>query len=259
MNRYKGSIRSATAAPTSLGAAQGIWTPTEAMQAKQAGLWPNAGAGGSILFNQSTASKQTLTISTAPLPSTSEFTIEAYVKLLSSSLATVAAWGTSAGNFRFFINDPSKNLSVWSGSTTLLSSSTYPTSLVTLGTWNHVVAQRRVSGSNSIIEIFLNGTVVGTLTTTTAATNNFNAGTMQVATDGSNPAWANMTSFRYVLGSAVYTSGNFTPSTTPLTAVTNTQLLLLAASSGTVTTDSSSFARTVTNNNGATWSALTPF
>jgi hypothetical protein len=259
MNRFKGSIRSATVASTSLSSAVGIWTQTEVMQAKQAGVWPNAGAGGSVLFNQSTASKQSFTISTAPLPSTSEFTIEAYVKLLSSSLATVAAWGTGTGNFRFFINDPAKVLQVWNGSSLLFSSSVYSTSLATLGTWNHVVAQRRVSGSNSIIEIFLNGTVVGTLTTTTATTSNFNAGTMQVATDGSNPAWANMTSFRYVLGSAVYTSGNFTPSTIPLTAVTNTQLLLLAASSGTLTTDSSSFARTVTNNNGATWSALTPF
>jgi hypothetical protein len=259
MQRYKGSIKSSTAATASTSAAAGIWSLTEQMQAKKAGAWPIAGAGGSILFDQTSASKQSFTISTAPLIGTSEFTIEAYVKLLSSSLATVSAWGNGGGNFRFFINDPSKNLSIWNSSTPILSSSAYTTSLVTLGTWNHVVAQRRVSGINSILEIFLNGTLIGTLTTTTALTSNFNAGTMQVATDTANPAWANIANFRYVLGSAVYTSGNFTPSTTPLTAVANTQLLLLAANSGAFTTDSSSFARSVTNNNGATYSSLSPF
>jgi hypothetical protein len=40
MNRYKGSIRSATAAPTTTVGAYGIWTQTEAMQAQQASTWP---------------------------------------------------------------------------------------------------------------------------------------------------------------------------------------------------------------------------
>jgi len=40
MNRFKGSIRSATAAPSSLTGAMGKWTLTEAMQAQQAGAWP---------------------------------------------------------------------------------------------------------------------------------------------------------------------------------------------------------------------------
>ena len=42
-----------------------------------------------------------------------------------------------------------------------------------------------------------------------------------------------ITNMRYVVGTAVYTS-NFTPSTTPLTAISGTQLLLLAASPDTI-------------------------
>jgi len=38
--RYKGSIMSATAAPTSTVAAYGIWKTSDQMQAKKAGLWP---------------------------------------------------------------------------------------------------------------------------------------------------------------------------------------------------------------------------
>jgi hypothetical protein len=43
MQRYKGSIKSSTAATASTSAAAGIWSLTEQMQAKQAGAWPIAG------------------------------------------------------------------------------------------------------------------------------------------------------------------------------------------------------------------------
>ena len=66
-----------------------------------------------------------------------------------------------------------------------------------------------------------------------------------------------ITNFRWVIGTAVY-DRDFTPPTTPLTAIANTKLLLLATNLGTATTDSSTQNLTVTNV-GTTWNALTPF
>jgi hypothetical protein len=61
-----------------------------------------------------------------------------------------------------------------------------------------------------------------------------------------------ITNFRVVVGTAVYTS-NFTPSTIPLTAIANTQLLV----QGLVDNGPNNFA--ITNINGVLLSALTPF
>ena len=69
MQRYKGSIKSSTAAPTSNISASGIWTLTEQMQAKQASAWPSAGTGGSIALN---GSSQYLTATAAQSYGTQE-------------------------------------------------------------------------------------------------------------------------------------------------------------------------------------------
>jgi hypothetical protein len=88
---------------------------------------------------------------------------------------------------------------------------------------------------------------------------------MLVGAESSNQYFiqGNVTNYRIVNGTAVYTVAGFTPPTAPLSNITNTQLLLLASSSGTVTTDSSTAnagsGYPVTNVNGATYSALTPF
>jgi len=56
---------------------------------------------------------------------------------------------------------------------------------------------------------------------------------------------------RMVIGTALYTSTAFTPSTQPLTIVNNTQTVLLTSLNG-IISDSSSYANTVTNNSSAT-------
>jgi hypothetical protein len=66
-----------------------------------------------------------------------------------------------------------------------------------------------------------------------------------------------ITNFRWVVGTAVYTA-DFTPPTSPLTAIPGTQLLLLAENNTNVVLDSSGAARTPTNT-GVTYSATTPF
>ena len=94
---------------------------------------------------------------------------------------------------------------------------------ITANTWNHVAFVREGTGTNQA-KIYINGSVVHTFT------DNVNYGTMNTASRiGYNISNVNsfagyMSNLRIVKGSAVYTS-NFTPSTTPLTAITNTSLL----------------------------------
>lgn len=66
-----------------------------------------------------------------------------------------------------------------------------------------------------------------------------------------------ITNFRWVKGSQVYTEA-FTPPTSPLTAITGTELLLLASNETDVVEDSSSRERTPTNT-GVIYDVSTPF
>lgn len=67
----------------------------------------------------------------------------------------------------------------------------------------------------------------------------------------------NITNFRWVNGTAVYTS-DFTPPTAPLTAIPGTALLLLASTMTTVLTDSSTNAKEASNTD-VTYSVMSPF
>jgi hypothetical protein len=104
----------------------------------------------------------------------------------------------------------------WAGG--LISSTTIP-----LGTWAHVAGV--FDGATA--KIYINGTQTGTWTTTwtTSSQVNYLIG-RRWDTGGSNYFSGYISNFRLVIGTAVYTS-NFTPSTTPLTAITNTVLLTL--------------------------------
>ena len=94
----------------------------------------------------------------------------------------------------------------------------------TANTWHHIAFSR--SGSSN--KFFVDGTQVGT--TVTDSTNYSTAYSVGIGTtlDSSYTSSYDLNGYlsnvRVVKGSAVYTS-NFTPSTTPLTAITNTSLL----------------------------------
>jgi hypothetical protein len=85
--------------------------------------------------------------------------------------------------------------------------------------WTHIAVSR--SGTN--LRAFMNGTLLGTQTSSTSYGQGiFNVG---IDADGaSTPLLGYMSNMRLVKGTAVYTT-NFTPSTTPLTAIANTSLL----------------------------------
>ena len=93
---------------------------------------------------------------------------------------------------------------------------------ITLNTWNHLA----VSRSSTTTKLFINGTQVGTATDTNSYLNGALAPTIgsNGYSRGSNSMQGYLSNVRVVNGTAVYTA-NFTPSTTPLTAITNTVLL----------------------------------
>jgi hypothetical protein len=93
------------------------------------------------------------------------------------------------------------------------SSSTMP-----INSWFHLALVR----SGSTVTMYFNGTSVGSGTSSAnIGIQTFNIGNPQAANYGAPMYVSNV---RLVKGTAVYTS-NFTPSTTPLTAIANTQLL----------------------------------
>ena len=129
-------------------------------------------------------------------------------------------------------------------------------SVVTLNQWVHFAVTR----SGTSLRAFRNGTQFGTTLSDSTDFNNttniFTIGNESIRSAGAS-FQGRITNFRWIKGTAVYTS-NFTPPTSPLTAIPNTNLLLLASSTGAVSTDSSATPKTVTNSS-VTWSATNPF
>jgi hypothetical protein len=125
----------------------------------------------------------------------------------------------------------------------------------TVGTWYHVALVRQ-SGTTLV---FVNG-VQQTVTNSTVLNGaNFsqNGASFGAASNTGAPAYFNgyISNARYIVGSAVYTTG-FTPPSANLTAVTNTQWLTLQNST---IIDNSTAARTITNNGSLPVSLQYPF
>jgi len=89
------------------------------------------------------------------------------------------------------------------------------------GSWNHIAIVRTYASSNTTLVTYVNGVAkkTSTFNSITAKIN-----TSEILTIG-DAFQGYITDFRLVKGTAVYT-GNFTPPTAPLTAITNTKLLL---------------------------------
>jgi hypothetical protein len=130
---------------------------------------------------------------------------------------------------------------------------TSTTSLAT-GTWYHVAFVR----SGSTLTLYINGVSdgVATLTVDYNTSTSFFLGHSPELVAGRY--WNGyISNFRMVKGTAVYTS-NFTPSTTPLTAIANTSLLLNTVS-GAPFIDGSGNNFQVTGVGTPAWNQLSPF
>lgn len=189
-----------------------------------------------------------------------DFTIEAYLYVSSFTapnnvVQLFGQWGPSAGNYScaVLVTAVEVSLAIYNTSGSYITYTS--TTTINTGAWNHIAVSR--SGSN--LFIFLNGTQIGsthnisTNNIASTATNSFLIGYKNDTAQYLNGYISNL---RVVKGTAVYTA-NFTPPTSPLTAITNTSLLLLAGQQAPFR-DSSSNAFTVTANGNAAGSGVEP-
>jgi hypothetical protein len=114
---------------------------------------------------------------------------------------------------------------------------------VALNTWTHVAFVRSGTGTNQTT-VYINGIPSASATVSNDLTGNaFSIGALG---NGSEPFTGYISNLRVVKGTAVYTSA-FTPSTTPLTAITNTSILT-CQSNRFIDNSSNAFALTVNGN-----------
>jgi hypothetical protein len=202
-------------------------------------------SGGSISFN---GSSQYLALASNAAFSfgTSDFTIETWI------------YPNSLSGRLWFFDSNSDNVDLnGNGGLFYYNAGIYSSAtntVISMGAWHHI-ALVRLSGT---VTLYVNGSSV-----MSQAGIGFNSSSNRAIEIAYSSSQGNgyfnglMTNFRVVKGTAVYTSA-FTPSTSPLSAITNTQLLLKASSSGSLVTDSSTNNLTVTNNGTATFNSATP-
>jgi len=119
-------------------------------------------------------------------------------------------------------------------------------------TWYHIA----VSRNGALWALWTNGGAVGNFNFANTVGTELRLG-VKTAANTSEAFDGRISNFRYVKGTALYTS-RFTPSTEPLTAVSGTQLLLNTANGANFLVDNSGNNRTITNS-GVTSSNTHPF
>ena len=177
---------------------------------------------------------------------TGDYTLEFWVYSSIAWASTICLYNNNSGGyFLQYATGTGLQTGVAGSSAT----GTYAVTL-TSNNWNHI-AVSRASGSS---KCFVNGTQVGTTVTdnTNYAQNGAYIGALY---NGSQPLTGYISNLRVVKGTALYTT-TFTPSTTPLTAIANTQLLTCQSNSF---IDNSTNAFTITKFGDAKITTLQPF
>lgn len=191
------------------------------------------------------------------------FTIEGWFKPVSAiSGSNMNFWGESnaIGNnpkILLTISTGTDSLTLSTGSLagTVLSATNASTK-VPVNTWTHVCLVREGLGTNQT-KLYLNGVVAasGTLNANLSSiTQPFNIGYIGEA--AGNKFNGLVSNFRVLTASALYTD-NFTPSTTPLTNISNTALLTLQSNS--INKDNSNYNNYLTPNGTPQIRAVSPF
>ena len=178
---------------------------------------------------------------------TGDFTMEAWVyKSGSGSMAVVDSFTSgSGGTFGFSIQD-----TTISGYQTNVVAYTF-TYTVPLNAWTHIAFTR--TGGN--LTCYVNGTSVSSQANSANFTSSNAIIIGRNAGSGGEQWLGYISNLRVVKGTAVYT-GNFTPSTTPLTAVSGTSLLTCQANR---LLDSSTNNFTITKNGDVSVQSFDPF
>ena len=178
--------------------------------------------------------------------STGDFTIEFWINVTAAPVASALIYdprpASTQGVYTLLYLNSDRTMRFWVSSLDRITSSA-----LTLNTWYHVALVK----SSSVTTMYLNGAVTGS---TYSDTNSYLASATNIA--AGYAGGASITSFfsgylsnlRVIKGTALYTA-NFTPSTGPLNAITNTSLL--TCQSPTII-DNSINGLTITNNGAAT-------
>ena len=183
--------------------------------------------------------------------STGDFTIEFWVypnNLSSTQIVTDLRKGGGGNDVVVFLDSSSK-VNLHADSSTRITSS----SSISASQWTHIAVVK----SSGTTTLYLGGTADST---TYSDSNNYGGTAVTLGKYYNGDQFelnGYISNYREVKGTAVYTS-NFTPPTSPLTAITNTQLLTCQENTGTITDSSSNnFTMTVVGNTAA--NALNPF
>ena len=202
--------------------------------------------GGSVQFNGSNY----LTNTTMNASFSGSFTFECWVYLTSYLGGTLFTVGSEqAGRYYFWqSNNGQPGFNIYGGANYNIGSA----GSIPLNQWTHIAF---VNQGTSNMYCYVNGVSLGSVSYTGGTVGNNGGVTIGARPNGSSGSVGYISNFRLV-NSAVYTS-SFTPSTTPLTAITNTSLLTCQSSS--TITDASTNAFTITNTGSATATGLSPF
>jgi len=176
---------------------------------------------------------------------TGDFTVEAWVNWYNTAATSRGIFcSQGSGGFNLYWNGSSLYVS------DRISNFIIYGFLPNYSQWYHIA----VSRSSGTLRLFINGGIVATVTSNTT---NFAAGIVNLGGDaGAGTSWYGyLSNIRAVKGTAVYTN-NFTPPTSPLTAVTNTQLLT-CQSNRFKDNSTNNFTLTVTDN--VTVQTFSPF
>jgi len=176
--------------------------------------------GGSAYFANS--GTQYLTVGSAGdfATGTGEFCFEIWFKQDVAFADYKDIWSTYDGSNGNFVHTRSNQTVIWGSEGTIRITSN---DLIKLNTWYHLAIVR---DSGGVIKMYLNGKAqTQTYTRSTDIPHTTNPLTLGYLAGFTRPWGGYLSDFRFVKGSAVYTS-DFTPPTTPLSAITNTECLL---------------------------------
>jgi hypothetical protein len=184
---------------------------------------------------------------------TNDFTVEAWINSSTyggDNQFIIDQWNSSSYGWAFSVNSATNiRFEYFTGGSYVNRNYTCPT--LQPNVWYHI-AWVRSSGTTTV---YINGTAIGTSSDNVSIDNSSYQVAIGRNNDGGGSYVKNyLSNLRFVNGSAVYTS-NFTPPTSPLTAVTNTQLLTLQSST---LVDNSPNAFSISNN-GILMAVANPF
>ena len=202
---------------------------------------------GSVEFDRSNSGYLSIS-STSTLALASDYTVEMFLYNVGAVNSYLRIFNNAPGNTPsgfFYVYTKGTNIHMYNADAGSLTN----VGTFSAGVWFHLA----ISRSGSTTRVFVNGTQSHSYTGTTNFTNNgwFIGGGPDTEFND-----INISNFRVVTGTALYTS-NFTPPTSELTAVTNTALLTCQGSD--FFADNSSNSLTITKNGGPTFATFGPF